>query len=71
MEILRKRTECVDFVSARQDVEHFVGDPGELKIWSREYFDQLAQLIRGFMRNSQGRLREISEDVFRAFIYDY
>ncbi|KAF5053641.1 Nucleotidyl transferase AbiEii toxin, Type IV TA system [anaerobic digester metagenome] len=46
MEILHKRTESVDFVSARQDVEHFVGDPEQLAIWSREYFHQLAQLIR-------------------------
>lgn len=46
MEILHKRIQSVDFVSARQDVEHFVSDPGQLAIWSRDYFHHLSLLIR-------------------------
>ena len=37
---------AVDIDSAKKDVMPFISDPGSLDIWSREYFIQVADLMK-------------------------
>ena len=42
---LKERIDSLDVTLAQSDVSRFVGNADALKIWSREYFHQLAQRI--------------------------
>jgi hypothetical protein len=42
--LLTKRIAGLDVQNARQDIERFVVDPQPVEIWSRSYFQQLAQV---------------------------
>lgn len=44
--LLSERVATLNIKSAREDVARFVPDPKALEIWSREYFQQLAGMIR-------------------------
>lgn len=44
--LLQQRIQNLNIESARDDVVHFLRDPGQLKIWSRNYFEQLSGLLR-------------------------
>ena len=44
--ILKERLASTSISLVRQDVERFVRNPNELKIWSNDYFLQLAEKIR-------------------------
>jgi len=43
---LSQAIESVDFKQARQEVEPFVKDPQILKLWSRDFFDDVARRIQ-------------------------
>lgn len=45
MDLLRTRIQSLDVDSVRKEVSHFVRDTTQLKIWSRDYFLQLAGLL--------------------------
>lgn len=45
-DLLRTRIQSLDIDSVRQDVRRFVKEPAQLQIWSREYFLQLAGMLR-------------------------
>ena len=44
--LLSQRIDTLNIKSAQEDVARFVPDPKALEIWSREYFQQLAGMIR-------------------------
>lgn len=44
--LLQQRIQNLNIESARDDVVHFLRDPGQLKIWSRNYFEQLSGLLK-------------------------
>lgn len=46
MDLFRDRVRLLDVDSVRNEVSHFVKDPEQLRIWSRDYFLQLAMLMR-------------------------
>jgi len=45
-ELLARRIEALDVGAARADVSMFVKDVEALKIWSRDYFHELAKNVR-------------------------
>lgn len=44
-QLLRERLSTADVEQVRQDVRPFVKNAGELDLWSREYFLQLADMV--------------------------
>lgn len=46
MDLIRTRIQTLDVDAVRQEVSPFIRDPGSLHIWSRDYFLQLAHLLR-------------------------
>ena len=44
--LLAKRVASLDVANARKDIERFIVDQDPLTIWSRSYFQQLAQRIQ-------------------------
>ena len=47
MGLVRERVHSLDVDSVRMEVSRFVREPDQLHIWSRDYFLQLADLLRG------------------------
>ena len=46
MQLLNERLATADMKSVLEDVTRFVRNPNELKIWSNDYFLELAKKIR-------------------------
>jgi hypothetical protein len=44
-DLLKERFQAVDFQKATGDVRVFLKDPRELNLWSREFFDDLADRV--------------------------
>jgi hypothetical protein len=42
---LKKRFSAIDFEQAKKDVLPFLSDASRLEVWSRDYFDQLAEKV--------------------------
>lgn len=45
-DFLKKKIMTIDIDSARNDVLPFINEPGKLDIWSRDYFQQVAELMK-------------------------
>jgi predicted nucleotidyltransferase component of viral defense system len=44
--LLHERIDSLDIRSARRDVVRFIPDPGVVDIWSRDYFHEIADMVR-------------------------